>query len=58
MQTILGAGGSIGVELAKILPAYTDAIRLVSRTPQKINAGDELFPANITNAAEVDKAVK
>ena len=58
MQTILGAGGSIGVELAKILPAYTDAIRLVSRTPQKINAGDELFPANITNAAEVVKAVK
>ena len=58
MQTILGAGGSIGVELAKILPAYTDAIRLVSRTPQKINAGDELFPASITNAAEVDKAVK
>ena len=58
MQTILGAGGSIGVELAKILPAYTDAIRLVSRTPQKINAGDELFPANITTAAEVDKAVK
>jgi nucleoside-diphosphate-sugar epimerase len=58
MQTILGAGGSIGVELAKFLPAYTDAIRLVSRTPQKINSGDELFPADITNAAQVDKAVK
>src|SRR5690606_11545178 len=56
--TVLGAGGSIGVELAKVLPAYTDAIRLVSRTPQKINAGDELFPADITNAAEVDEAVK
>lgn len=58
MQTILGAGGSIGVELAKTLPAYTDAIRLVSRTPQKINSGDELFPADITNTAQVDKAVK
>ncbi|HRN57903.1 MAG TPA: NAD-dependent epimerase/dehydratase family protein [Agriterribacter sp.] len=57
MQTILGAGGSIGVELAKVLPAYTDAIRLVSRTPQKINAGDELFAADITDATAVDKAV-
>ncbi|HEX5023809.1 MAG TPA: NAD(P)H-binding protein [Agriterribacter sp.] len=58
MQTILGAGGSIGVELAKILPAYTDAIRLVSRTPQKINAGDELMAADICNAKQVDEAVK
>ncbi|HRO44929.1 NAD(P)H-binding protein [Agriterribacter sp.] len=57
MQTILGAGGSIGVELAKILPAFTDDIRLVSRTPQKINAGDELFAADITDATAVDKAV-
>ena len=58
MQTILGAGGSIGVELAKALTAYTDAIRLVSRTPQKINATDELFPADITDAAQVDRAIK
>ena len=58
MQTILGAGGAIGVELARILPAYTDAIRLVSRTPQKVNTADELFPADITKAGEVDEAVK
>lgn len=58
MQTILGAGGVIGIELAKILPAYTDAIRLVSRAPQKVNTADELFPADITKAAEVDEAVK
>ncbi len=58
MQTILGAGGSVGVELAKALPAYTDAIRLVSRTPQKVNSGDELFAADITDPAQVDKAVK
>lgn len=58
MQTILGAGGVIGIELAKILPAYTDAIRLVSRMPQKVNAADELFAADITKAAEVDEAVK
>ncbi|MCB0684622.1 MAG: hypothetical protein KDC32_27455, partial [Saprospiraceae bacterium] len=31
MQTILGAGGAIGIELAKALPQYTDRIRLVSR---------------------------
>ncbi len=58
MQTILGAGGSIGVELAKILPVYTDAIRLVSRAPQKINAGDELMAVDICNAKQVDEAVK
>lgn len=58
MQTILGAGGSIGVELAKVLPAFTDRIRLVSRTPRKVNTGDELFAADIMDAAAVDKAVK
>ena len=57
MQTILGAGGSIGVELAKELPAFTDRIRLVSREPRKVNADDELFAADITDAAAVDKAV-
>ncbi len=57
MQTILGAGGSIGVELAKALPAFTDRIRLVSRAPREVNAGDELFAADITDAAAVDKAV-
>ena len=57
MQTILGAGGSIGVALAKTLPAFTDNIRLVSRSPQKINAGDELFAADITDAAAVDKVI-
>ncbi len=34
MQTILGAGGSIGIELAKSLTSYTTDIRLVSRTPK------------------------
>ncbi|HRP32213.1 MAG TPA: NAD(P)H-binding protein [Agriterribacter sp.] len=57
MQVILGAGGSIGVELAKILPAYTNRIRLVGRTPKKVNENDELFAADITDAALVDKAV-
>ncbi len=40
MQTILGAGGAIGIELAKALPKYTDNIWLLSRNPQKINDKD------------------
>ena len=30
MQTILGSGGAIGIELAKSLKDYTDDIRLMS----------------------------
>ena len=58
MQTILGSTGVIGKELAKALPQYTDKIRLVSRNPQKVNDGDELFNANLLNAEEVLKAVE
>ena len=58
MQTILGAGGAIGKDLAKELIDYTDNIRLVSRNPTKINSSDELFPADLTNSAEVFKAVQ
>lgn len=58
MQTILGAGGAIGKELAKELKNYTSSIRLVSRNPQKINETDTLFPADLTKAEEVDKAVE
>src|ERR1019366_3675310 len=58
MQTILGAGGAIGVELAKVLPAYTNDIRLVSRNPKKINPTDTLFPADVTNRIQVFKAVE
>ncbi|QHT70476.1 NAD(P)H-binding protein [Rhodocytophaga rosea] len=57
MQTILGAGGSIGQELAKELSAFTNQIRLVSRNPQKVNPTDELFPADLPNQAQIDKAV-
>jgi nucleoside-diphosphate-sugar epimerase len=57
MQTILGAGGSIGVELARELSNYTSHIRLVSRKPQKVNATDELFRADLTDQLMVDKAI-
>lgn len=56
-QTILGAGGAIGVELARQLTAYTSDIRLVSRNPQKVNEGDVLVAADLTDSAQTDAAV-
>ena len=58
MQTILGSGGAIGIELAKALPAYNNNIRLVSRNPKKVNATDQLFPADLLDADAIDKAVE
>jgi nucleoside-diphosphate-sugar epimerase len=58
MQTILGAGGIIGRELAKSLPRYTDQIRLVSRSPGKVNSNDEIMSADLLNGEQVMKAVQ
>ena len=59
MQTILGAGGAIGRELAKELATfYTTEIRLVSRNPQRVNDADQLMPADLTQAEAVRKAVE
>ena len=58
MQTILGAGGAIGTELAKELPRYTQKIRLVSRNPVAVNPSDEIFAADITDPAAVRRAVE
>ena len=58
MQTILGSGGAIGIELAKALKKYTNEIRLVSRNPQKVNETDELFHADLLNSEQVGEAVK
>jgi nucleoside-diphosphate-sugar epimerase len=58
MQTILGAGGAIGNELAKALPKYSKEIRLVSRNPKRVNETDELFKADITKSEDVIKAVE
>ncbi|RLJ80208.1 NAD-dependent epimerase/dehydratase family protein [Pedobacter alluvionis] len=57
-QTILGAGGAIGIELAKALAQYTSDIRLVSRNPEKVNQTDNLFPADLSKREEVFKAVQ
>jgi len=56
-QTILGAGGAIGIELAKSLKEYTSDIRLVSRNPTKINSSDELFSADLTKKEDIFKAI-
>lgn len=58
MQTILGSGGAIGIELAKSLKEYTSEIRLVSRNPQKVNSTDQLLSADLLNPADVRKAVE
>lgn len=57
MQTILGSGGAIGIPLAQELKKYTDKIRLVSRNPKKVNDTDELFPIDLNDLTQVNKAI-
>lgn len=58
MQTILGSGGAIGIELAKALKDHTTDIRLVSRNPQKVNDTDKLFSADLLDRTKVFEAVQ
>ncbi|MGA9120364.1 MAG: NAD-dependent epimerase/dehydratase family protein [Bacteroidota bacterium] len=58
MQTILGSGGAIGIELARGLKKYTNSIRLVSRNPKKINSTDDIVSADLLNATQVRNAVE
>ena len=58
MQTILGANGTIGSALAKELTTYTDKIRLVGRNPKRINDTDELFPADLSDGQQVERAIE
>lgn len=58
MQTILGAGGVIGRELAAELKKYPGPVRLVSRKPQKINPDDQLLAADLTKPDETLQAVR
>ncbi|MDD3519435.1 MAG: NAD-dependent epimerase/dehydratase family protein [Chromatiales bacterium] len=57
MQTILGSGGVIGRGLAHELTRFTSNIRLVSRHPQAVNAGDQCVSADLRDAKQVDAAV-
>jgi nucleoside-diphosphate-sugar epimerase len=58
MQTIIGAGGGAGTEITKQLFNYTKDIRLVSRNPKKVNETDQLMKADLTDPAQLDKAVE
>lgn len=59
MQTILGATGQIAVELARELcRTYTKDLRLVSRTPRKVNDSDTLVPADLLDADQTTAAVQ
>ncbi len=58
MQTILGAGGAIGIELAKALTEYTSKIRLVSRNPKKVNKSDQLVSADLLDRSKVFEAIQ
>lgn len=56
MITILGAGGPIGDQLAKILSAKNTLFRLVGRHPKPL-AGAALYPADLTDREQTIKAV-
>ncbi len=59
MQTILGASGQIGRELARSLKRdFTGAIRLVSRNPRKVNDTDHLHQADLLDPAQTMSAVE
>ena len=58
MQTILGAGGAIGIPLAKELKKYTNNIRLVSRNPKKVNDTDELFSCDLYDFNQINRAIE
>jgi nucleoside-diphosphate-sugar epimerase len=57
MQTILGANGVIGRELARHLPQFTDRVRQVSRSPKRVNPSDELFSADLLDPKATVDAV-
>ena len=57
IQTILGANGVIARELSRHLPAYTDRIRQVSRTPRQVHPTDDLVSADLLDAKATADAV-
>ncbi|MET6996703.1 NAD-dependent epimerase/dehydratase family protein [Chitinophaga defluvii] len=59
MQTILGANGQIGEELARTLKSsFTSNIRIVSRKAKKVNDTDSIFSADLSNKENAIKAVE
>lgn len=59
MQTILGANGQIGEELARELKRnFTSDIRIVSRNAKKVNDTDTVFSADLSIREQAIEAVK
>ncbi|WON94137.1 MULTISPECIES: NAD-dependent epimerase/dehydratase family protein [unclassified Sphingobacterium] len=59
MQTILGANGQIGGELARELNRnFTSSIRIVSRDAKKVNDTDEVFSADLSIREKAIEAVE
>ncbi|SEH63286.1 Nucleoside-diphosphate-sugar epimerase [Paenimyroides aquimaris] len=59
MQTILGANGQIGEELARELKRnFTSDIRIVSRKAKKVNDTDTVFSADLSIREQAIEAVK
>lgn len=58
MQTVLGANGQIGTELARELYRnHTRDLRLVSRNPRRLHESDELVAADLLDPEQADRAV-
>jgi nucleoside-diphosphate-sugar epimerase len=57
MQTILGAGGAVAVELVKELGAVGERIRLVGRNPKAAAGAAEVVAADISDLDQTVKAV-
>jgi len=58
MQTILGAGGAVGTPLARSLrQTHGKQVRIVARTPKRVNPDDELVVADLLDAEAVNRAV-
>ncbi|MCG7310172.1 NAD-dependent epimerase/dehydratase family protein [Brachybacterium sp. ACRRE] len=58
MQTILGASGQIGTELARALhDDFTTDLRLVSRHPKPLHETDSTLAADLRDAEQTDRAV-
>jgi nucleoside-diphosphate-sugar epimerase len=57
MHTILGAGGTIGTELLKVLAQDGRPVRLVGRRPRQVEGATETMSADLTNLDQTIAAV-
>jgi len=57
MQTILGAGGAIGMELVRELSQAGKQVRLVGRNPKLVQGAAEVVSADISNLDQTIRAV-